>query len=173
MGRSFNLKLPFTLRKNGHLFLALSWSLGLLTGILFSLSAGNPLVSLMRTAAFGRVSILGLLTAILLPFLLSALAVCLQLPWLFFPISFGKAFLAAFLGCALVSAYGTAGILVRFLLMFSECFSLPFLFWYWIRYISLRNRPSALAAPIVFLFLVLIGIFDFYFVSPFLAAVIS
>ena len=173
MGRFLHLKLPFLSRRGPRMVLALSWFLGLLMGAVVSAAASESLVPLMRAAAAGCVSIDRLLTAILLPFLLSALAVYLQEPWLLLLIAFGKAFLVSFLGFGLMAAYGSAGWLLRWLLMFGDCCSLPLLFWYWLRHISgLRKFTIAGTAPVL-LVAVAIGSFDYCIVSPFLTAVIS
>lgn len=128
---------------------------------------------MMRAAACACVSITGLLAAIILPFLLSALAVYLQSLRLLPLIAFGKAFLVSFLGLSLLEAFGSAGQLVRWLLMFSDCCSLPLLFWYWLRHISGPGRLTWSGTALVLLVALLIGGFDYCVVSPFLAAVIS
>lgn len=153
--------------------LASSWFLGLVLGIVFSIAAGDPLVSLMRTAVNSRVSISGLLTAILLPFLLSAFAVLIHESWLLIPIAFFKAFLFSFLGFGVMAAYGSAGWLVRLLLMFSDCCSLPVLFWYWAAHIGGQRNAALPAAVLPLLIAVGIGSFDYYIISPFLAMLIS
>lgn len=173
MGRFLNLNLPHFSRKNIMVFLALFWFLGLLSGAAFSAAASDSLVPLMRTAVNSRVSINGLLTAILLPFLLSAFAVMIHEPWLLLPVAFGKAFLVSFVGTGVLNAYGSAGWLIRWLLMFSDCCSLPVLFWYWIRQTTGRNRHFFPVTALVLLAAVLISSFDYCVVSPFLATVIS
>ena len=173
MGRFFNLKLPYFSRKSSLMLLAFSWFLGLFLGAVFSVAAGEPIVSLMRTAVSSRVSFSGLLTAILLPFLLSALAVFISEPYLLFVIAFLKAFTFSYVGIGVMAAYGSAGWLIRLLLMFSDCCFLPLLMLYWIRLIS-GKRGSAIPVTVVTGFLaVAIGSFDFCVVSPFLATLVS
>lgn len=173
MGRFLNLKLPHFSRKSSLVVLAFSWFLGLLLGVIFSIAAGDSIVSLMRTAVSSHVSISGLLTAILLPFLLSAFAVFICEPWLLFVIAFLKAFAFSYLGLGVMVAYGSAGWLVWLLLMFSDCCSLPLLLWYWIRFISGRKSTVIPVTVVLFFLAVLIGSFDFCVVSPFLATLIS
>ena len=153
--------------------LASSWFLGLVLGIVFSIAAGDPLVSLMRTAVNSRVSISGLLTAILLPFLLSAFAVIFHESWLLILIAFLKAFMFSFVGFGVTVAFRSAGWLVRLLLMFGDCCSLPVLFWYWSRHVGVQESSSFSAIVVPFALLFCIGSFDFCVVSPFLATLIS
>lgn len=173
MDRFLNLKLPQVSRKNPMVFLASFWTLGLLSGAACSVSASDSIVPLMHAAAECCVSITGLLTAILLPFLLSALAVFIQVPRLIYPIAFCKAFLVSFLGLGVMIAYGSAGWLVRLLLMFGDCCITPLLFWYWNRQLSAQHRRSFGLTTTVFLAALCIGSFDYCIVTPFLAAVIS
>lgn len=172
MDRFLNRKLPHLSRRMMFLLLAFFWCLGLILGVCSSGMAGEPLLSLMRTAASGRVSIFGLLTAILLPFLLSALAVFLNQFWLFLPIAFGKAFLLSFTGYGVFAAFGSAGWLIRLLLMFSDCCSAPLLLWLWMHCVAGSRKPLfSVSGPA--LLALAIGSVDFYVVSPFLAMLIS
>ena len=173
MGRFLNLKLPHFSRKYSLVILAFSWFLGLFLGVVFSIAAGDSIISLMSTAVSSRVSIVGLLTAILLPFLLSAFAVLICEPCLLVVIAFGKAFVFSYLSLGLMAAYGSAGWLVWLLLMFSDCCFLPLLMLYWIHFIfGGRSQAIPVTAMIGFA-AVAIGSFDFYIVSPFLASLIS
>lgn len=170
--KSQKLKLPCFLRKTTLAILAFFWTLGLMLGILCSGVAGDTLTPLMRTAVSRCVSFSGLLTAVLLPFLLSMLALYLHKPWLFVPIAFLKAFLFSYTGFGVMVAFDSAGWLVRLLLMFSDCCTMPILFWFWAAQINgCRKCLLSIATPI--LLAAAIGSFDFYVVSPFLATLIS
>lgn len=170
--RFLNRKLPHFSRRMMFLLLAFSWCLGLVLGLWSSAMAGESLVPLMQSAASARVTITGLLTAISLPFLLSALAVFLGRWWLFLPIAFGKAFLIAFTGYGVFVSFGSAGWLMRVLLMFSDCACAPLLLWLWIHGITAeRRRVLSVAGPA--LLALAIGSVDFYVVSPFLAMLLS
>ena len=173
MGRFLNLKLPHFPRKSSSAVLALFWFLGLVLGVFFSTAAGNTIATLMRTAVNSHVSISGLLTAILLPFLLSAFAVYIHEPWLLIPIAFAKAFVFSYVGLGVMTSYGSAGWLVRLLLMFGDCCSMPLLFWYWTRHISGQRKALLPVTAVVLVLAFVIGSFDFCVVSPFLASVIS
>lgn len=172
MDRFLHLHLPTRLRKGSVSFLAFGWILGLVSGFLFSLYAGDSLSTTMRAAASGCVSIPGLLSAIFLPLLFSAFAVYISQPWLLIPIAFGKAFLFSYLGVGVMAAFGSAGWLIRWLLMFSDSCSLPLLWWYWLRAVSgqrcfaVRNTAAAFAVALI------IGSVDYCMVSPVLANLI-
>lgn len=173
MDRFLNFNLPTLRCKGPKVLLACAWFLGLVTGILFSISASDSLFPTMRAAVSGCVSISGLLSAMLLPLLFSAFAVYISQPLLLIPIAFLKALIFSFLGMSIMAAYGSAGWLVRFLLMFSDCMMLPFLWWYWLQAISCPRRAAVRNTALVFVIAVMIGSFDYCVISPFLAKVIS
>ena len=164
--------LPNTACRGKRLLLAFSWVLGLFAGAVCAIMSGNSLSSMMRTAASGSVSIVSLMSAVLLPLLFSAFAVYISQIWLLFPLAFGKAFLFSFLGVGLMTAYGSAGWLVRCLFMFSDCLILPVLWLYWLRSLEGWNRFSIRNATTAFLTAGIIGSFDYYVVSPFLASLL-
>lgn len=160
-------------RRGCRFFLACSWLSGLVCGILVSLSAGSLLVSLMRSTLYVPVSIVGLLCVTILPFLFSALAVFLSRPGLLLPICFAKAFLLAFVSVGILRAFGSAGWLLRWLLLFGDCASVPVLYWFWLRYIS-GNRPLCGWEAISMLSLgLLIGSVNYSVISPFLVRLIE
>lgn len=172
MDRYLNFNLPAWRCKKPMFLLACAFLFGLISGVLFSMSASDALFPTMRAAVFGCVSIPGLLSATLLPFLFSAFAVYISCQKLLIPIAFCKAFVFAFVGTGILGAFGSAGWLVRLLLMFSDVASLPLLWWYWQKSLSGSGRfvrNTAIAAG----FALLIGSVDYCVVSPFLANLIS
>lgn len=172
MDRFLNFNLSAWRCKKQIFLLACAYLIGLISGVLFSMSASGALYSTMRTAVSGRVSVFGLLSAILLPLLFSALAVYISKAWLLIPIAFCKAFLFAFLGIGIMASYGSAGWLIRILLMFSDILTMPLLWWYWLKALSGAHtrvwHAAAAAAPAL-----LIGSIDYCVISPFLANLIS
>ena len=154
------------------LSLACAFIFGLISGVLISMSASGALDSTMRAAPFSCVSISGLLSAILLPFLLSAFAVYLSCPWLLLPIAFCKAFLITFLGLGVLDAFGSAGWLIRFLLMFGDVITLPLLWWY-LYQVILRPASRVRCTLVAAVFSLAVGGLDHYVISPFLANLIS
>lgn len=164
---------PHWWRRGCRFFLASSWLLGLICGILVYLSAGGILVSLMRSTLYVPVSIVGLLCAAVLPFLFSALAVFLSRPGLLLPICFGKAFLLAFVSLGVIRAFGSAGWLLRWLLLFGDCVSAPMLYWFWLRYIPGDRLLSGWEAASLFSLGLLIGSVNYSVISPFLVRLIE
>ena len=152
--------------------LACAWFLGLISGVLISLSASDILFPTMRAAISSCVSISGLLSAILLPLLFSAFAVYVSNYRLLIPIAFMKAFLFSFLGTGILASFGSAGWLIRALLMFSDIAILPLMWWYWLSALSGSENMAARSAA-AFLSAILIGSLDYCVISPFLANLIS
>lgn len=150
--------------------LACAWTAGLFSGLLFSSSAGDSLFPAMLAAARSPVSVFGLLASILLPFLFTAFAVYISQPRLLVPIAFFKAFLFSYLGFGILTAFGSAGWLVRLLLTFSDLFTMPLLWWIW-----LNDTPETFIRRCAAAFLVAapVGIIDYCIISPFLAMLIS
>ena len=126
----------FTIRKYDKLFLALSWLSGLGFGGLVFRYAGSNLVSMMPLAVICQPSIFGLLLSSALPFLFSAFAVYICAPRLLFGICFVKAFLLSYISCGVFSAFGSAGWLIRLMLLFSDLWCTVLLYLYWLRHID-------------------------------------
>lgn len=153
-------------RKVSTIILALFWIFGLVLGCCFHLSCGSSTVSMMCGALDGTVSIVSLLSVILFPFLLSALAVFFFKPSLLPIIAFCKAFSLAFVAAGLLSAYGSAGWLAQLLLMFSDICTTPLLWLFWVRSQGSAGTPSAHETCLWLSLVCLICCLDFYFVSP-------
>ena len=164
--------LPAVTRGNAKWFLASSFLLGHLLGVWCSGSASDFYLSQMRAAVSGRVSIVGLLSCSLLTFLVSALAVYLGRRILLIPIAFTKAFLFSYTGYRLYLAWGQAGWLVTGLTMFSSLCSLPVLYWYWQRCLTVHSFEWPVFRLVLAL-LTAIGFVDFYWIVPFLIDIIS
>lgn len=173
MALFFKQGLPRFWRKGSTLFLAFFWFLGLAFGILFFLLSGDSFVSLMRGTLTSSVSIIRVLCVSLLPFLLSAFAVFISEPRLLLLICFGKAFLFSFVSFGVIQAFGSAGWLVRWLLLFSDCASVPVLYWFWLRNISGNSRFCFWEICGFLSMELLIGSIDYCLVSPFLARLLD
>lgn len=172
MALLFHPDLQVWRRKGSRFFLAFFWLTGILSGAWISVSAGAPLLSLMRSALNGSVSVVGLLLVTTLPFLLSALAVFLSGPGWLFPLSFGYGFVYAYVSLAVLRSFGSAGWLIRFLLCFSVSAVTPILYFFWLRHVA-GDGNNTVSEVFFFLSLaVLIGSIDYSLVSPFLAGLI-
>lgn len=164
----FPAKLIGRNRRSCKMILILVWCGGLLLGALGASGASNSINSLMRACVDSRVTIVGLLSVPLLPFLFSAVAVYLSISWLIYPIGFVKAFCFGFCACAVTIAYGSAGWLMMYLLLFTDCLTLPVLCWFWIRHVDGNKGRLWGDGVACMLWFVLIGSFDFWVVLPLL-----
>lgn len=160
-------------RKWPSVVLACFWSGGFVFGILFFFLAGDSFVSLMRRASCCRVSIVSLLMANLLPFLISALAVYIHKPWLLYGCAFFRSCLLGFVSMGTLMAFGSAGWLVRLLLMFSDVSLAILLYLYWLRHISGLRRFSPVDCGGYAAAALLIGSIDHCFVAPLLVQLID
>lgn len=161
-----------TFRKSSVFLLAVFWTLGLGCGGYFFRLTGSNLASQMPLAAMGQPSIFGLLISFVLPFLCSAFAVYISASKLLFLIAFAKAVLFGFVTSAVCTAFGSAGWLVRVLLLFTDIGGVIFLFHYWVRHIS-GFRPFSAGAFVAYLVPVFcIVLADYYYISPLLQRVL-
>lgn len=173
MDRFLHLNFAELWCKRGSRILAFSWFFGLICGVLVSSHAGESFISAMRAAENSCVSIIGLLFAILLPFLFSAFAVFLSRPWLLIPVVFGKAFIFSLLATGISLSFGEAGWLFLVLLLFSDGAALPFLWLFWLRYCRLHGRFPFIGLAVCAVPALIIGYIDLNVISPFLASLIS
>ena len=172
MARFLHSTHSFIFRKSDRLFLALSWLLGLGCGGVLFCYAGSNLVSLMPLAANCQPSIIGLLTSFCFPFLLSVFAVYLNVPRVLYGICFLKALLLGYFSCGVFAAFGSAGWLVRCMLLCTDYFGAVLLYHFWHRHISGWRGICGLAAGgYTGVFLLLAGM-DYFYISPFLRHVL-
>ncbi len=144
------------------------WLAGLLLGTM-AIWLDPFFFSWMRPQLSDRVSIVSSIVAAVFPFLLAALAVHINCKVLLLILAFLKTFSFAFCGFLIFHAYGSAGWLLRFLLMFTDICILPIFCWYCIRSIE-KNRVKDFTVCVFFALAV--ACFDCFVVSPFLAKLI-
>lgn len=172
MVRFFHCHILQSPRRVNAIVLALVLLLGFLLGSICSGSADSSLFHLMHIAAQSRVSIVCLLPVLLLPIICSAFAVYIGHTWLLFPIAFLKAFLFSYLCSGIMILYPESGPLFALLFLCADYLSMPVLCWIWFRCICSREDGLRGVRPVVFLILG-IAFFDYQFVSPFLASLLS
>ncbi len=155
-----------TFRLNRNVLLALSWIFGLGFGALVFRYGKDHIVSLMPSVLSSRLSIVGLASCSVLPFLFSVLAVYFSVPPLLMPICFFKAFLYAYVSCGVYGAFYHAGWLLHLLLLFVDTLSIPVLYLYWQRHIS-GCRAFRFGTAGLYL-AILLGIISLghYFITP-------
>ena len=152
------------------LILASFWCSGLLLGILAAASAGEVLLSQMRSAVSQPVSIVPFLAYV--PFLVSAVLVHLRQPWLILPCCFVKGFLFAYCAFAVTLAFGQSSWLVRFLFLFSDAISIPIMYFYWMRCIEGSCAKRYWLSGCCAVALLVVGLMDYCWIAPFLANLI-
>lgn len=148
------------------LFLGLSWFSGLLLGVIASMQRADSTVPLMRSVLVERSSIVSLFAVLTFPFLLSALLVWISKPLLLVPVAFLKAFIFGFTAFTVSSAFGDAGWLSRWLLLFSDSCCVAVLLWFWFRNVTGKRRTFKTDVAISLVVTVLVGCIDYYAVSP-------
>lgn len=148
--------------------LIFTWVLGLCLGIGFGRGLPDSFSSLMRAAAFDRVSIVGLFTVLLVPFLISAFAVYFSAPAAILPVILFKAFSFGCSCSGIVHAFGSAAWLVRILLLFSDCVGTTVLLWFSLRSISGKRDTFLKDTALCVLICFFTGAVDYLLVSPFL-----
>ena len=161
----FSPKVPRGRKYATHI-LALAWTLGLVFGFC-AIAAG------LLSPAFGQAiklppSLFSIISVLLLPIVVSLLAVFAGQRWLIYPLAFLKALTFAYVGWSVVITFGSAGWLIRLLFMFSDCACVPLLWWFWNRALKLEFDallPASLSAGLTVLG---IGIVDYGVVAPFL-----
>lgn len=152
--------------------LAFALLFGVCFGGICSDFADPDLFLLMRTAAQSRVSIVCLLPVLLLPVVISAFAVSIGLYWLLIPVAFLKSFFFGFLFCGVMIRYPNSGLLFALLFLSTDYLSLPILCWCWYR--CIRSEEAGLRALTTSAFLLFgISFFNYQFISPFLASLLS
>ena len=160
------LHISTNVRKYATTLLAFSWIIGFCFGLSAILVGGCNAV--LYQAVDLKPSFFSIISVLLLPMLISLLAVFAGQRWLIFPLAFLKALSFAYVGWSVVVTFGSAGWLVRLLLMFSDCASVPLLWWFWKRVLSSEFHAIFPAAVAVTVTLLGIGIIDFGVIAPFL-----
>ena len=161
----------FTFLRKQHPLLMISWILGLGFGGLAFGYGKDHIVSLMPLAPNSQLSIVGLCSSAFLPYLFSVFAVYVSVPWMLIPICFGKAFLYTYVSCGVWAAFGQAGWLIHWLMLFVDTMSLPVLLLYWLRHISGTHGFRSGATAMYFTVLATIIILGYGVLAPLLGAI--
>lgn len=157
-------------RRVGPWLLALSWFAGVAFGTAAGCSSTEFSVPLIRESVQCDMSISGMLSTTLLPFLLSALAVSFSEPWLLLVISTFKAFSFSFCAWGVCLAFGQSSWLVLFLFLFSDFCLIPLLYLYWLRHIKGLNRIRRWELAAFLTAAITVGCIDYLYIAPFLVS---
>ena len=153
-------------RKGSTIFLAFSLFSGLMLGILLFCRIRYSSFLLMRSSFYSTVSIVAYLFGFLLPFILSACAALLHLPLLIYFICFFRSFLFSFTSLLIYFSFQPAGLFFRHFLLFGGFVSFPLLFFSWLTYLRKNNDNILVKSTIVVFAGILIGLFDYYLITP-------
>lgn len=153
--------------------LGFSLAVGVLIGLILAKLLGSQYFLLMRTAVCGRVSIVSLFAVNLLPFLISAFAVYFSKPQIVFCVCFIKSILMGAAVLAMLRIFGSAAWLVFLLFQFSSLCLFPVLCWFSIRHWAGNRDTLKKDFTICACTAVLILVFDYCLISPFLAGILE
>lgn len=171
-GKIFNVIPNLKCRKTVF-FLAVYWICSIVAGAYLAHLIQDISISLMHASMVNRVSIVGLATVLLPPFILSAVAVYFSLPKLIYFCVVVKGICLGFNTYTLLVCYTDAAWLMYCLIFFSNVFLMIPLFLYWIRCLEgscvnvWRNTFRCL------IYVSCIGAIDYFAISPLISNVIS
>ena len=168
MKRFLLAKPSYPCRKYTTFLLAFIWTLGLVCGLCAIVVGFYD--DAFRSAAARAPSFFSIMSVLLLPILCSILIAYIGQLWLIYPLAFIKAVGFAYVGWGILLSFGSAGWLVRLLLLFSDCVSVPLLLWFWNKVLTEKFEallPSSVAAVLT---AIGIGMIDYGVVSPFLVS---
>ena len=161
-------------RRGMPLLLAICWIIGVVFGVFCYRNSPPEVTSLMHRTVSRPASIVGLLNTALIPFLLSALFVLFSAPFMIPGLCFVKAFLSSFVSMGIFEGICSGGWLLRYFLLFSDCVTLPLLFWYWLRSVSEPKITVWLITTGVVMFvLALVTILDYRIIAPIVCVIDS
>ena len=168
MGRFLHLRFANYWRKYAAFTLAFCWIFGLIFGVLIARNVSIealPLVDSLQNHVPGS-----LLTVMLFPVAVSVLVMYMDQSWLIPLIAFLKSFSFAYVSWILMQSFGTARWLMQFLMMFSDCLSLPLLWWFWHRLLKSARSSLFQLSILMVLATLAIGMLDIRFISPILSS---
>ncbi len=169
---SFVRQQMLRLQQCKQLHILVTWTVGLLFGVLFSRNRDPTLASLMRQAASCRMSIVGILCCFL-PFLLAAHAAYIGRPFLLLLVCSCKSFSFSFVAAALFRAFGTAGWLIWPMVHFTQLLTLPVFCWFCLRWYAQKMDGIFRNLGVCIGICAFIAGMDYFVVSPFVAGILS
>lgn len=151
--------------------IAIAWIAGLFAGCF--LLTQTPFASLMCSVLFLRISIFGLFISLAFPLLLSYILLRFFRFSCILPFAFVKAFsfICSFGG--IMIAFGNAGWLVSWMILFSDFFLVVILLFQWFSAATGKRYKTYLCIVVYCLIPILIGCFDYFVVSPYAAMLLN
>ena len=148
------------------LLISVYWCLGLIIGAFVVSQITLNTFSLMRSCFYGRSSIVVHLLILNIPLFLSVITVASAKPLLMVPVLFIKAFLLSVCWFVFYSAYGNAGWLTPFTVLFPDIITSIVLIFFIFRNIPHRKASFLTDFLINLVIVIIIGFIDHAVISP-------
>lgn len=169
----YSKNLRYFWHKNAVLFLLLVYMCGLFGGAHVASTSLRTLTPVLFSVSNSGASAIGLVCVLLIPLLLSVLAVYFSIPAAILPICFFKAFAFGYCSCGILLSFRSAGWLVRLLLLFSDSLMLMPLLWLWLCHIKGSRIRLKRNTMVCLLTALAIGAVDYMYISPLLALLLK
>ena len=168
MVRFLHLRYANQLRNYAVPILASCWIMGLIFGVIVARSASVEFCSLAATTK--NTSLFSALIVVMFPIIVSILIMYTGLSWLIPVVAFLKAFCFAYVSQVLGRDFGSASWLMQLLLMFSDCASVPLLWWFWCQSLKSTKFTLRSSSSVTMVAALVIAILDYRFISPILSS---
>ena len=159
--------------KGSVIFLSALWSLGLLLGLYFASSNGDEFSRYILGTALKRQTFAGAMTVVLVPVIITALAIHFSKPAFIFGYSVLKAFSFSGTLCGVMFAFGQSGWLIRLFLLFTDSICVLLMLWLWNRFFYLDTRVIRRNFWSCAIALLVIGFVDYFAVSPYFTSLLN
>ena len=148
--------------------LASAWPVGLLCGISLSYFSRFLSASLMHSAIYSSMSIVGLLFSHFIPLFLTAIAVIFSLHiWVVF-LSFSRAVMTGFCVFCIAFAFGDSSWLICLLFLFSNCSVNAIILWLSFHIRTLKRQDLVGQIAVAFAICLFVSIIDCIYIHPIL-----
>ena len=162
-----NTIISFRLRQRYYLYFSLAWLAGLIAGALTATQSAAIHNSLTQSLCYSRLSVVGFLASLSVPFLLSAIFFKMSLFGLVIPLILWKAFSYSWCVCAVLVSLADAGWLISRLLLFSDSVVTVLLLWFWFRGLDRESTGRQVDLLLCLVMTLSIGSIDCCVISPF------
>lgn len=150
-----------------YIYFSFTWLAGLVAGMFLAIQFTTIHNPWTQSLAYSRLSVIGFLASLSIPFLLSAILFRMSIFWLIIPLIFGKAFSYSFSVCVILITFADAGWLLCRLLVFSDSIVAVFLLWFWFRNLDMNNNCRQVDLLLCLVITLAIGCIDCCVISPF------
>ena len=162
----------FSRRSTCTWLLTFLWIAGLMMGIFLALRIDESVITFMYSVVSRPASIVSSLLTTSLPFLFSAIAVFISKPGLLPVIAFCKAAAFSLVSLMALRTFGTAGWMIRCMVMFADICTLPFFYSFCRRHICRSSHLSIFDGSYL-ITSILICSLDVYCITPFFTEVLQ